>query len=143
MLGNDGIETASTEVTLIWRWNDIEKSTWKTHRYFVNFESRIHIKISSSNRCHNFHMDSPFKIDVISMNFPRGISTSNRCRIDEDVSIGNFVHHFRLLIFLLRHFRTWCYEIDKNRNYSTNLTTIKCGFNQKQPTKVFYKKRHY
>ena len=33
-------------------------------------------------------MDSPFKIDVISTNFPRGISTSNRWRIDEDVSIG-------------------------------------------------------
>ena len=33
-------------------------------------------------------MDLPFKIDVISTNFPRGNSTSNRWRIDEDVSIG-------------------------------------------------------
>ena len=43
---------------------------------------------STSNRCHNFHVDSPFKIDVIFTNFPRGISTSNRWLIDEDVSIG-------------------------------------------------------
>ena len=33
-------------------------------------------------------MDSLFKIDVIFTNFPRGISTSNRWRIDVDVSIG-------------------------------------------------------
>ena len=91
MLENDRMETASTEVTSIWRRNDIEKSTWRTHRYFVDFESRIHVEISTSNRCHNFHVDSPFKIDEISTNFPCGISTSNRWRIDEDVSIGKIV----------------------------------------------------
>ena len=64
MLGNDRMETASTEATSIQRLNDIEKSTWKTHRYFVDFESRIHVDISTSNRCHNFHMDSPLKIDL-------------------------------------------------------------------------------
>ena len=42
----------------------------------------------SSNSSHNFHVDSPFKIDVISTNFPRGFSTSIRWRIGEDVSIG-------------------------------------------------------
>ena len=88
MLENDRIETASTEVTSIWRRNDIEKSTWRTHRYFVDFESRIHVEISTSNRCHNSHVYSPFKIDIISTNVPRGISTSNPWRIDEDVSIG-------------------------------------------------------
>ena len=88
MLENDRMETASTEVTSIWRRNDIEKSTWRTHRYFVDFESQIHVEIFTSNRCHNFHVDSPFKIDLISTNFPRGVSTSNRWRIDEDVSIG-------------------------------------------------------
>ena len=87
MLGNNTIETAGTEVMSIRRRNDIEKSTWKTHRYFVDFESRIHVKISTSNRCHNFHVDSPFKIDDILTNFSRGISTSNRWRIDEDGSI--------------------------------------------------------
>ena len=99
------METVSTEVTLIRRRNDIEKSTWRTHRYFVDFESRIHVEIFTLNRCHNFHMDSPFKIDVISTKFPRGISTSNRWRIDEDVSIGHFHHHenndIHLFLFIL------------------------------------------
>ena len=80
---------ASTEVTSIWRRRDIEKSTWRTHRYFIDFESGIHVEFSTLNRCHNFHVDLPFKIDEISTNFPRGISTWNRWRIDEDVSIGN------------------------------------------------------
>ena len=88
MSENDRMETASTEVTSIWRRNDIEKSTWRTHRYFVDFEIRIHVEISTSNQCHNSHVDSPFKIDIISTNFPRGISTSNPWQIDEDVSIG-------------------------------------------------------
>ena len=88
MLENDRMETASTEVTSIWCRNDIEKSTWRTHRYFIDFESRIHVEISTSNQCHNFHLDSSFKIHVISTNFPRGISTPNRWRIDEDVPIG-------------------------------------------------------
>ena len=90
MLGNDRMETASREreVTSIRRRYDIEKSTWRTHRYFVDFESRIHVEIPTSNRCHSFHMDLSFKIDEISTKFPRGISTSNRWKIDEDVSIG-------------------------------------------------------
>ena len=91
MLGNDRMETASTAVTSIRSRSDIEKSTWRTHQYFVDFESRFHVEISTSNRCHNFHVDSPFKIDEISTNFPRGISTSNRWRIDEDVCIGTLV----------------------------------------------------
>ena len=88
MLGNDTMETASTEVTSIRCRNDIEKSTWRTHRYFIDFESGIHVEISTSNRCHNVLVDSPFKINVISTNFPLEISTSNRWRIDKDVSIG-------------------------------------------------------
>ena len=88
MLENDTMETANTEVTSILRRNNIEKSMWKTYRYFVDFESRIHVDISTSNRCHNFHIDSPFKIDVTLTNFPGGILTSNRWQIDEDVSIG-------------------------------------------------------
>ena len=88
MLGNTSMETASTEVTSIQRRNETEKSTWKTHWYFVDFESRMHVKIFTSNRCHNFHVDSLFKISEISTNFPRGISTSNRWRINKDVSIG-------------------------------------------------------
>ena len=75
MLENDRKETASKAVTSIRHQNDIEKSTWKTHRYFVDFESRIHVEISKSNRCHIFHADSPFKIDEISTKLPCGIST--------------------------------------------------------------------
>ena len=65
MLGN---ETASTEV---------EKSTWKTHRYFLDFKIGIHVEISTSNRCHNFHVNSSFNINEVSMNFRRGTSPSN------------------------------------------------------------------
>ena len=50
MLGNDRMETAGTDVTPIRRRNDIEKSMWKTCRYFVDFKSRIHVKISTSNQ---------------------------------------------------------------------------------------------
>ena len=66
----------------------MQKFTWTTHQYFVDFESWIHLEMFTSNRCHNVHVDSPFKIDVISMNFPRGILPSNRWRVNEDVSIG-------------------------------------------------------
>ena len=114
MLGNNTMETASTEATSIRRRNNVKKSTWRTHRYFVDFESRIHVEISTSNRCHNFHVDSSFKIYVISTNFPRGISTSNRWRIDEDVSIETIFTALKQLIegrskiyltyqFLLKH----------------------------------------
>ena len=34
---------------------DIEKPTWKTHQYFVEFENRINFEISTLNRCYNFH----------------------------------------------------------------------------------------
>ena len=98
MLGNDRMEITSTEVTSIRRQNKIEKSTWRTHRYFVDFERRIHVEMSTSNRFHNFHLDSPFKIDVISTNFPREISTSNRWRIEEDVSIGVVLNTFTEMI---------------------------------------------
>ena len=84
----DRKETASKAVRLFGHRNDIEKSTWKTHRYFVDFESRIDFEKSTSNLCHNFHLDSPFKIDEITTNFPRGISTLNRWQTDKDVSIG-------------------------------------------------------
>ena len=39
MLGNDAMETATTEVMSNRRRNDIEKSNWRTHRYFVGFKS--------------------------------------------------------------------------------------------------------
>ena len=87
MLGSDRMETENTEATSNRRRNDIEKSMWKTHQYFVDFENQVHVEIPTSNRYHNFHVVSPFKIDKILTNFPRGISTSNRWQIDKDVSI--------------------------------------------------------
>ena len=50
MLGNDRMEAMRTGATSIRRRNNIEKSMWRTHRYFVNFESRMHVEISTSNR---------------------------------------------------------------------------------------------
>ena len=44
MLGNNTMETASTEVTSIRRRNNVEKSTWRTHR--------------KSNPRRNFHVES-------------------------------------------------------------------------------------
>ena len=46
MFENDRKETVSKAVTSIRHHNNTEKSTWKFHQYFVNFESRIHIEIS-------------------------------------------------------------------------------------------------
>ena len=47
MFKSDRKETASKAFTLIQYWNDIEKPTSKTHQYFVDFESRIHVQIST------------------------------------------------------------------------------------------------
>ena len=77
MFQNDRKETATKTGMSIRHQNDIEKSTCKTHLYFVDFESRIHVEVSMSNQCHNFHVNSPFKIDEISTNFPPGIWTIN------------------------------------------------------------------
>ena len=85
------METASTKVTLIRRRNGIEKSTCRTHRYFIDFESRNYVEISTLNRCHNFHMDLSFNIHEISANCPYGILTSNWWWIDIDVSIGMYL----------------------------------------------------
>ena len=72
-------QTTSLEVTLIRYWNDIEKATWRTHRYFIDFGSRIDVEISTSNWCHLFYADSPFITDKISTNFRSRNSMSNRC----------------------------------------------------------------
>ena len=132
MLENDRMEKSSTEVTSIWRRNDINKSTWRTHRYFVDFESRIDGEISTSNRCHNFHVESPFKIDVISTNFPRGISTSNRWRIDEDESIGYCITIVKIRIkskqyvekFLTRHHLVKKWSMVSNASISTSFSNF-------------------
>ena len=72
----------------------LEKSTWRTHRYFVDFESQIHIEISTSNRCHDFHVDSPFSKSMKSrrtfhLEFQRQIDgESKKCVYWVNVSLG-------------------------------------------------------
>ena len=75
-----------TAVTSIRRRNDKKNPLGE----LIDISSILKVE-STSNQCHNFHVDSPFKIDEISTKFPCGISLSNRWRIDEDVSIG-FTH---------------------------------------------------
>ena len=42
-------QTTSLEGTSIRHRNDIEKSTWRTHRHFIDFESRIDVDLCTSN----------------------------------------------------------------------------------------------
>ena len=57
-------------------------STWKVRGNDMGFERRIHVEIMTSTRRGYFLVDSTFKIDEISMSFPRGffyvVSTLNR-----------------------------------------------------------------
>ena len=70
MLGNDRMGTSSTALASIRCRNNIKKSTWSTHRYFVGCESLIHVEISKSNQCHTFQVDLPFTIDEILSSYP-------------------------------------------------------------------------
>ena len=79
-------QTTSLEVTSIWYRNNIQNSTWRTHRYFIDLES------------HLFHVDSPFIIDEISTNFRRGISMYNWRWINEDVPIGRDIQIFNFVV---------------------------------------------
>ena len=67
------MQTMSATVTSIQRRNNVEKSTGRVRRYFVNYESQIHDEISTSNRFHNIHVNPSFKTDEISTNSLRGI----------------------------------------------------------------------
>ena len=91
-------QAASLEVTLIPHRNDIEKNMWRTHQHFTDFESRINVELSMSNRCHSFQLDSPFIIGEISTDFQRGILMLNRWRVDKDVSIGYNIFQSILII---------------------------------------------
>ena len=65
-----------------------EKKTWKSHRYFIDFESSISIELSTSNWCLCFDLDLRFIIDEMLTNFLCRIFMSNRWRIDKNVSDG-------------------------------------------------------
>ena len=95
MFKNDRRGTASKSVTSVRHRIDIVKYMRRTHRHFVDFQSRIHIEISTSNRCHNFHVNSPFILDEISTNFPRGISRCVHVWLEELIKLylmPNLVH---------------------------------------------------
>ena len=68
MFENDRMETGSKAVTSIQHRNDLEISTFRTRQYFVDFESRIHVEISTSNLCNSFHVD---------------LQVQNRCNLDK------------------------------------------------------------
>ena len=58
--------------------SDIEKTTWKTHRYFIDFESQINNELTTLNQLHLFHEDWPFIIDEISTDFQSGLTNQER-----------------------------------------------------------------
>ena len=66
---------------------DVETTQKNPQGELINISSILEVK-PTSKRCHNFHVDSPFKINEISANIQRGNSTLNRWQIDEYVSIG-------------------------------------------------------
>ena len=105
MLENDRKETVSkAAVMLIPHQSNVEKSTWRSHQYFVDFESGIHVEISTSNRCHNFHMDLPFRIEEISTNFPRRVSRSNRWQIYQPANSNiSPLHHLAIICNCIGH----------------------------------------
>ena len=80
-------QTTSLENTSIRHRNNIEKTMWKNRRYFIDFESRIDVRLSTWNWCYLFHVDSSFIINEILTKFRLEILMSNRWRFDEDVSI--------------------------------------------------------
>ena len=76
-------------------------SAWKLRRDFIDFDRWIHLETMTSIRRGNFNMDSTFKIDEISIGFPRGffytVSMLNRRNF--------FTRYFLSIIF--EHFLLW------------------------------------
>ena len=97
------------------------QSSRRTNQNFVDFESWTHVKIFRSNQCHNFLRDSSFKIDVVSTNFPRGISTSNRWPIDQDLPIGCFL--FIYVKIYIYNIYIYIYIVIKEK--TDNIFTVK------------------
>ena len=79
-------------------WQTYKNSRWELIDISSIMKVESTCKISTSNRCYNFYLDWPLKIDEILTNNPHGISTSNRWRIDEDVSNGLLLFTFYLFL---------------------------------------------
>ena len=89
-----GCQSRTCQVMIEWKQRvqklrrfDVETTQKNPLGELINISSILEIK-PTSKRCHNFHVDSPFKINEISANIQRGNSTLNRWQIDEYVSIG-------------------------------------------------------
>lgn len=80
-------QAASLEVMLVRHRNNIEKTMWKTHQCFIDFESQMDIELSTANQ-YLFPKDLPFIINELLPDFWHGISMLNQWWIDKDVSIG-------------------------------------------------------
>lgn len=81
-------QTTSLDVVSIRCQNNMDKSTWRNGRYFIEFEIQVDVGLSTWNQCHLFDVNSFFIIDEISTNFRYVILMLNRWQIEEDVSIG-------------------------------------------------------
>ena len=77
----------SLRVTSIWHRNGMKKATWKDHQYFMVFENRIVIEVSTSNQRHLFNVALYFVINEILTEFWPETSMLNQWRIDKNVSI--------------------------------------------------------
>ena len=73
------------------------------------------------NQCHSFHVDSPFIIDKMSMDFRRGNSMSNWWRIHKDVSIELLETVRQLMLMFATNLKKTCwFHRLKNRIVKTN-----------------------
>ena len=61
-------QAASLEVMLVRHRNNIEKTMWKTHQCFIDFESQMDIELSTANQ-YLFPKDLPFIINELLPDF--------------------------------------------------------------------------
>ena len=125
LISSTDLDFSSLKVTSIWHRNNIDKSTWKNCRYFISFDSRTYVKLSTWNQCHLFDVDLPFIITEILMKLPRGISTWNWWLIYEDDHLrwsSNIYNHLRYFKMEWNHFeKVHRNEITSKRDGQTTL----------------------
>ena len=66
-------QTTSLDVVSIRCQNNMDKSTWRNGRYFIEFEIQVDVGLSTWNQCHLF--------DVNSMKYRRTFDLELRCRL--------------------------------------------------------------
>ena len=87
------------------KWTHLRNTTWKVRRDFIDFERRIYVEIMTPTRRRNFSVDSAFKMDEISMSFPRGffyvVSMSNRRNCFTTCFLSIIFENFLLWVTIL------------------------------------------